>query len=116
MGYNTRYNLSIVGGDATITGICASCGAHDITKDIISLLKEKFGEIRAEDPINWYNHEKYILSISKEYPTTTFRLSGQGEEPQDKWIKFFKDGIMVVRKALIQIDDSISDDDFLDKE
>ena len=49
----------------------------------------------------WYTHQQDMKELSKIYPETTFLLEGEGEESEDIWRKYFKNGKMQVCKAEI---------------
>jgi len=40
----------------------------------------------------WYDHDRDMLALSKEFPDVTFILSGEGEESPDFWKTKYKDG------------------------
>jgi hypothetical protein len=40
----------------------------------------------------WYNHDEDMAVLSKEFPTIVFKLSGDGEEADDIWTKYYKNG------------------------
>jgi len=42
----------------------------------------------------WYEHEEDMRSFSTLYPDYTFELTGLGEDQEDIWRKFFKNGKM----------------------
>ena len=46
------------------------------------------------DSCKWYDHEKDMRAFSLGFPKMTFRLSGEGEENGDTWVKYFKAGKM----------------------
>jgi len=91
MGYYTEYALSANNAE----------GLEDkITKDLeeISGYSIRFGY---SDSCKWYNHQDDMLTLSKIYPNVVFVLEGEGEESEDLWIKYFKNGKMQVCKAEI---------------
>lgn len=47
-----------------------------------------------EDSCKWYDHEADMLELSRRFPEELFELHGEGEEPGDIWIKYFKNGKM----------------------
>jgi len=49
----------------------------------------------------WYEHEKDIATFSLKYPNHLFILTGQGEEDDDLWTKYFFNGR--VQKEMAQI-------------
>jgi hypothetical protein len=106
MGYYTTYKLSIYRGDTVGEFTCQHCNSK-VNMSIIDILKNDLPNIPFdENQTKWYDHEDDMKHISKRYPNTVFRLDGRGEEQGDVWIKFFSKGKMVVRKAIVQLDES----------
>ena len=92
MGYYTNYTLS-VGANNRIN-----------ESEVEEQLKEISGvPIRIGDngSCKWYSHEYHMKELSKIYPEITFLLEGEGEDSDDLWQKYFKDGKMQVCKAEI---------------
>jgi hypothetical protein len=84
MGYYTRYQVSVVDGlEATFP---------DHEKNLGELTG--YGPSMFEETIKWYSFEEDMRAYSKTYPQLVFRLSGRGEEDNDVWVKWFKDGEM----------------------
>jgi hypothetical protein len=44
------------------------------------------------DELKWYGHEADMIELSKRYPEYLFILTGTGEQNDDLWRKWFKDG------------------------
>lgn len=112
MGYYTTYSLSIIEGPEAIptTRPCKKCGVESKTSDdIIGLATNEFHEdvdlLLSEEGVKWYTHEGDMLKFSLAYPHTVFKLSGEGEERGDTWVKYFKNGKMQVTKAKIELAD-----------
>jgi len=120
MGYLTRYELKAVyekdglpfdlsyifiRESTSMTHTCHECGSDK--KTVIEKSKYFFVEYAIDengdsfDPVKWYDHEKNMKSLSKEYPSLLFTLSGKGEENGDIWRKYFFNGKM--QKATAQI-------------
>ena len=50
-----------------------------------------------------------MLKLSKLFPTTVFRLRGEGEESGDVWVKFFKNGKVQTEKLKVELPDFDAD-------
>lgn len=53
----------------------------------------------------WYEHEDDMRQFSSKFPDMLFILSGKGEENEDIWVKYFKDGRMQASYATIILDE-----------
>lgn len=49
----------------------------------------------------WYEHTEDMCRVSKEYSNVLFILTGNGEEPEDMWVKYFMNGKVQVENAVI---------------
>lgn len=54
-----------------------------------------------DDSYKWYEYEEDMLELSKKYPDIGFRLWGEGEEWDDKWVLYARDGSVVKEYATI---------------
>jgi len=54
-----------------------------------------------EDPLKWYDCEQDMREYSKRYPEVLFTLSGEGEEPEDLWRAYFRNGKMQFCEVVI---------------
>jgi hypothetical protein len=52
----------------------------------------------------WYSWVEDMTKLSQMYPNTVFELSGDGEEKDDQWICYFKDGKKQLCEAKITFD------------
>jgi hypothetical protein len=69
-----------------------------VTKnDVVNFLSfNPFG-----DHCKWYEHTEDMRNVSKKYPNVLFTLTGNGEEPDDMWVKYFMNGKVQIEKAVI---------------
>lgn len=49
----------------------------------------------------WYENTDDMCNVSKKYPNVLFILTGNGEEPEDMWVKYFMNGKVQIEKAVI---------------
>jgi hypothetical protein len=101
MGYYTRFNLSVVEGDLTIQDVLASVNEDNFTHLFWAV--EEDGESRDES--KWYGHEEDMIRLSLLYPDVVFKLHGEGEENDDMYDKYFKNGKMQSCYAKITYDE-----------
>ena len=99
MGYVTRYQISTIEGPDRIEDVLDSLGESNF-EDLFYAVDES-GE--TNEPSKWYEHERDLILISKNYPKSVFKLYGRGSEPEDIWNKYFKDGKMQHEKARMTI-------------
>ena len=99
MGYNTRYKLNL-----------AEVSVNEIVKieAAMKAFEPDYGEgwlfdiyCGDADVCKWYEHEVEMKDFSSMFPTALFVLTGEGEEPGDLWIKYFKDGKMQECRGII---------------
>lgn len=101
MGYKTYHSLSIM----NVT--------PEVQRNIISELREACSEAECAidddgytlDDVKWYEHEEDLKKFSKKYPHAVFDLSGEGEESEDKWHTYFKNGKLQRCPAIISYDE-----------
>lgn len=59
----------------------------------------------SEESGKWYEHEEDMKRFSEAYPGVLFTLKGWGEENEDIWIKYFKNGKMHKAEAKVILED-----------
>jgi len=57
------------------------------------------GGTRSND--TWYQHEPDMKNFSLKYPSVLFTLCGQGDNNDDNWVKYFKNGKVQEEQARI---------------
>lgn len=99
MGYVTRYELK--------------AQYHEAATPQAAILKltQENGEAgyvlaadgNSEESGKWYEHEKDLLSFSRQHPHLLFTLNGWGEEAGDIWVKYFHNGKVQKEKASLTL-------------
>ena len=95
MGYYTYHDLVVLNDKGEYL-------PEETEKHEKLLTRKVFGEdgfdpdsqILFEDSAKWYDSEKDMREHSAEYPDLMFELHGEGEENEDVWIEYFKNGKM----------------------
>ena len=96
MGYYTDYKLSVS---------AVNEDQEEALEKIFSdgLGMEEWGEEWFASG-KWYDHEEDMKRISLEFPNVLFELYGDGEESDDMWYKYFRNGKMQYCPARIEFD------------
>lgn len=108
MGYYTYYRMDILDKDGTIllniadgkslSHVLLDDDAYEPVVKIARHMMRKHNNgddyygLLSEESAKWYDHEKAIIELSKEFPDFVFMLSGDGEEQGDVWKKYFHNG------------------------
>lgn len=112
MGYYTYYNIEAYENTASIS--------EEREKEICKFMRENesfdyFYQANAErfydffyESIKWYDHDEDMIEISKAFPTVTFVLYGEGEERDDNWIAYYKNGEMEQVNGTIVYEDPVT--------
>ena len=84
MGYYTDYNLT-------------AHGATDEQRaEMNKIIIQEWGLEEWGDGwwcnAKWYDHDKDMLRLSLLYPNILFELQGDGEESDDMWVTWYKNG------------------------
>lgn len=45
-----------------------------------------------QEELKWYDHDDEMIALSKEFPEVEFTLDGTGEESDDLWTTYYKNG------------------------
>jgi hypothetical protein len=96
MGYYTNYTLKLEKNNQKIIKHLREinqCAKHAIDKNGDTL-----------EQLKWYQHESDLCDFSLKYPDIILKLYGEGDENNDLWIKYFKNGKMQLCKAIINYD------------
>lgn len=87
MGYYTYYNLDIEDAtDEEASALNQIFEKNDLPFDYYNGDRYWCGEG------TWYDHHENMLSASIQYPHILFILTGEGEERNDNWRKYYRNG------------------------
>jgi len=85
MGYYTYHNINIVAGDKSLLDSEEFQSFFEKTTNYV------FGVIN-ERNVKWYDSEKDMVTISKQYPNVVFEVYGDGENYDDNWVAYYCNG------------------------
>lgn len=100
MGYYTSHTLKIHEGNKTIQEVLEELGEEF---DNLYCAVDENGD--SYDAIKWYKHEDDMRQISSRYPDLVFALHGEGEEAEDVWYEYYKNGKVQSCPAKITFDE-----------
>ena len=103
MGYSTSYELKVKEGSSTIKEIYSKWGNNEFEFEGFDYAIDENGEMC--DQVKWYDHEKDMKQLSILFPDVLFSLFGEGEDNDDSWYKYFKNGKMQSCYAKIDYDE-----------
>lgn len=92
MGYNTRFELEYEG---CVAGLADHAQRYNLY-ELGELLE--YGE---SGDGRWYDWQRDMLIISKEWSKTLFHLTGYGEDKGDWWVCTFLGGKCHLRTAVV---------------
>lgn len=99
MGYYTRYDLKVDSQDEKLWEFLENDETASNYGSLISFVNGQ------SDSCKWYDHEEEMKDVSKKFPDVLFTLEGEGEESDDIWKKYFKNGKMQSCYAKITFDE-----------
>jgi len=81
MSYRTIYNLTVL---------------HGASRDeIMAAVFEHVGYGPTSESCKRYDYEQDLIAVSRLYPTAVIMLRGQGEDAEDEWVLYVRDGEVV---------------------
>jgi len=95
MGYYTKYELEIENEK----------GEFIDTTPFIKEIEKIVDYNPFEEPSKWYEAINDMKKISKKYPDLIFILYGKGEDPEDIWKYYFKNGKSQFAPAIIKFEE-----------
>lgn len=90
MGYYTYFSLEVEGGPAEQhCPTCGNVGTWD-WQDVISTFLNDYNPF--QESSKWYEWEDDMKRFSLQHPDYTFIIEGAGEETDDRWRAYIKNG------------------------
>jgi hypothetical protein len=106
MGYYTWYSIEKVQGDPEVVAAFeADFENGNIPTEYGSLDQMFSASGDAHDSMKWYDRVEDMTNISIAYANTLFVVSGQGEDHDDVWREYYRNGVMERVYPIITYDD-----------
>lgn len=92
MGYYTYFTISVDTEDSELLDRINIAMGED--PDYFSFFERSWpGEtFTSVDGLKWYDYESDMKKFSLQFPDATFEVRGEGEENDDLWVAWFKNG------------------------
>ena len=95
MGYYTSYSLSV----DDVNPLLAASLEEEVDKmDVFESGDSRNGWYGY---CKWYDHDEDMMLLSKRFPGVLFELYGDGEDSEDMWRAYYRDGRMQYCPAII---------------
>ena len=103
MGYDTRYTLRVdtAGNEATSVMVHQALLECDDASFALTLDERAKDYYESKHPAKWYDYDRDLRRISKEFTGVVFTLNGMGDDRKDIWQAFYCDGRGYREEALI---------------
>ena len=88
MGYHSFINLTIEEGEVTVDEVAETVA--EVTKDTDVRFWKSV--LNGETEVKWYDHTSDMKQVSVKYPDALLVLSGEGEENDDCWVEYHRNG------------------------
>lgn len=106
MGYYTYYSLSVKNGDEfpiekqreASLQLAEKLKTREYYEKYIETSFDPFSWV-SNDSMKWYESKKDMLELSRNFPEAIFVLYGEGEDREDTWRTFYKDGASIYQQA-----------------
>lgn len=106
MGYYTYYSLSVKNEDEfpiekQREASLQLAEKFNWRKDYEKYIEASFYPFSwlSNDSMKWYDYNEDMLELSRNFPEAIFVLYGEGEDREDTWRAFYKDGVSIYQRA-----------------
>lgn len=89
MGYYTQYNLYVQNYDGLNETELDDVNSAIEALNIFDGGDNRYGWSAYE---KWYDHDDDMLALSTRFPDVVFQLYGDGEDSEDRWMTYYKNG------------------------
>lgn len=96
MGYYTNYNLDVnnVNTEVEHEAILNKLRELNIIEYALDTgywsERSKSSSFDGMGEVKWYDYDEDMRKIARAFPEKTFKLTGEGEEPDDRWYCLYK--------------------------
>ena len=117
MSYNTSFRLEYKEQSPSLEEIARTLSLTeptplDQTPDprfneprTLDLLAHYWSDVlQGEEETTWYRHQANMVTISSLWPDVTFTLYLRGEDPDDRWAEYYRNGKLQTSQAQITYD------------
>jgi len=107
MGYYTSYNMDVnnVKSQAEHEAILDKLHELNVIGYALDVgywsERSKSSSFYSYDEAKWYDHDADMLEISKQFPEMTFKLTGVGEDDDDRWYTLYRNGEFETIQAVV---------------
>lgn len=106
MGYYTNFDLTILPEpDIDFETEIMKAIAAKINYEDPSNISADDAKWCLSDSLKWYDHDDDMIEVSKQFPDITFILYGEGEDSDDIWKAYYKNGEMEAIQARVIFDE-----------
>lgn len=92
MGYMTTYSISAFTEDGPLSSETINDHLHEYRHIIDLYESHNPDEHTVVVWAKWYTCDNDMIEVSTANPDVTYRIYGNGEEINDEWVCFYKDG------------------------
>lgn len=107
MGYYTQYNLYVQNYDGMNETELDDVNSAIEALNIFDGGDNRYGWSAYE---KWYDHNDDMLALSTRFPDVVFQLYGDGEDSEDRWMTYYKNGRCQVDALHITVEEDPFDE------
>ena len=94
MGYYTYLSIEIDREEPTVEQVAEAVA--DVANDTdVAFWRSA---LTGETEVKWYDGAADMKQVSRRYPEAALTLRGQGEDPDDRWVEYHKNGRVQVER------------------
>lgn len=107
MSYYTQYNLYVQNYDGLNETELDDVNSAIEALNIFDDGDNRYGWSAYE---KWYDHDDDMLALSTRFPDVVFQLYGDGEDSEDRWMTYYKNGRCQVDALHITVEEEPFDE------